>query len=215
MNNILPGSFFTVAEEIANAITHGIGAALAIAGTVVMIVTAAMTGDPWKIVSVSIYGATLILLFLMSTLYHALVPEKAKRVFRVFDHSSIFLLIAGSYIPYTLVTLRGPLGWTIFGLVWALAIVGVVLNCISIERFEKFSLAAYLGMGWCIVIAIVPLIRLLPAGGLAFLVTGGLAYTFGVYFYRKDTVKYMHSVWHLFVLAGALLHYFAVQFYVI
>lgn len=206
---------YTLGEEIANAVTHGVGALLSIAGCAVLIVFAAFTGDPYQIVSASIFGASLILLFTMSTLYHSLTNEKAKYLFRVFDHSSIFLLIAGTYTPLTLVSLRGALGWTLFGIVWGSAVLGIVFNVISIDRFAKFSMISYLGSGWCIVFAILPLMRRLETGGLVFLVLGGICYTAGLLFYRKKEIRYMHSVWHLFVLAGAVLHYFCILFYVI
>ncbi len=209
------GSLYSIAEEIANAVTHGLGALLAVAGTVILIVFSALQQDAWKVTSSSIYGASLILLFTMSSLYHALTNKKAKGVFRIFDHNSIFILIAGTYTPLTLVTLRGPLGWTIFGIVWGAAIVGIVLNSISIERFKKFSMICYLASGWCVVAAIVPMIRAMELPGLILLFAGGLMYTGGVVFYKKKEILYMHSIWHLFVLAGSVLHYFCILFYVI
>lgn len=209
------GAFYSLAEEIANAVTHGIGAALAIAGCAVIIVLAALTGDPWKIVSVSIYGASTILMFTMSTLYHALTNAKAKRVFRIFDHSTIFLLIAGTYTPFTLVSLRGSLGWTIFGIVWGCSLLGIVLNMISLERFEKISMAFYVGSGWCIVLALKSLFQCLAWPGFLLLVLGGLMYTGGIYFYNKNDAQFAHSIWHLFVLAGAALHFFCILLYVV
>jgi hemolysin III len=209
------GAFYSIAEEIANAVTHGIGAMLAIAGGAVIIVFAALTGDPWKIVSVSIYGATAILLFTMSTLYHALTNAKAKRVFRVFDHSTIFLLIAGTYTPFTLVSLHGSLGWTLFAIVWAAAILGVVLNMINLERFEKFSMLCYVASGWCIVFAFKSLCQCLSWPGVLLLVLGGLMYTGGIFFYNKNDAHFMHSIWHLFVLGGATLHFFCILLYVV
>ena len=206
---------YTLGEEIANSVTHGVGALLAIAACVILIVTSAFTGDPYKIVSCSIYGASLIIMFAMSTLYHAITNEKAKFVFRIFDHTSIFILIAGTYTPIVLVTLRGALGWVIFGIVWTVTILGVVFNSISVERFKKFSLIAYIASGWCIVIAAVPFIRAIEPGGLLFILLGGLAYTLGIIFYKLKKVKYMHSLWHLFVLLGAILQYFCIQLYVI
>ncbi|MDR1194760.1 MAG: hemolysin III family protein [Peptococcaceae bacterium] len=211
----LPGSFYTLIEELVNAIIHGLGTLLALAGAAVLIVRAALTGDPWKTVSASIYSGALILLFLMSTLYHALIPAKAKGVFRVFDHAAIFLLIAGTYTPLTLVTLRGGWGWAIFGAVWGFGLLGITLNAISVERYKRFSLICYLAMGWVVAVAIKPLLSLLPTGGLALLALGGLAYTAGVYFYQKKNTRFMHSVWHVFVLAGAALHYFSILFYVV
>ena len=179
-------SLYTLGEEIANSVTHGIGALLAVAACVLLIVTSAFTGDPYKIVSCSIYGASLIIMFSMSTFYHALTNEKAKFVFRIFDHTSIFILIAGTYTPIALNTLRGPLGWVIFGIEWAVTIVGIVLNSVSIERFKKFSLIAYIAGGWCIVIAAVPFIKAIEPGGLWFILSGGIAYTIGAIIYGLD-----------------------------
>lgn len=203
---------YTVGEEIFNAVTHGVGAALGIAGMVILLV---YSDDAWKAVSSAIYGGSMILLFLMSCLYHAIAAPKAKKVFRVFDHTSIFLLIAGTYTPFTLITLRGWIGWTLFGIVWACAVVGVVLNSVSIERFRRFSQICYIASGWCIVIAFVPLWQNLPLPGIVLLLAGGVAYTAGVLFYRAKTHHYTHSVWHLFVLAGAVLHYVDILLYVI
>lgn len=208
-----PGFFYTLGEEIANAITHGVGAALAVAGTVILLVNS--VGDPWKIVSSAIYGFSMILLFTMSCLYHAITNPRAKRVIRVFDHTSIFVLIAGTYTPFTLVTLRGWIGWTVFGVVWGVAVCGIVLNAISIERFKKISMIGYVASGWCVVIAFVPLLQRMAWPGIVLLIAGGVAYTGGILFYRRKGVKAMHALWHGFVLAGALLHYFSILLYVI
>lgn len=205
--------FYTRGEEIANAVSHGIGAALAIAGTVILLVMA--QGDTWKIVSSAIYGASMILLFTMSCLYHSLTNRTAKSVLRVFDHTSIFFLIAGTYTPFTLVTLRGWVGWTVFGLVWGAAVFGITLNIISIERFKKISMVCYIASGWCVVIAFVPLIQSMQLPGVILLILGGIAYTAGILFYRRKNIRFMHSIWHLFVVAGALLHYFCILFYVV
>ena len=211
--NVLPK--VTTAEEIINAITHGLGALLGIAGTAIAIVWAALYGDAFGVVSAAIYGATLIILFTMSTLYHALTHEGAKKVFRIFDHCSIFLLIAGTYTPYTLVSLRGAFGWTIFGIIWGLAILGIVLNAISIEHFKKFSMICYIAMGWLIIIAIKPMIHALDFPALILLLAGGIAYTAGAIFYGLKKIRFMHGVWHLFVLAGGILHYFSILLYVL
>ena len=208
---VLPS--YTVGEEIANAITHGFGALCGIVGTIVLLVTAG--DDPWKLVGSAIYGFSMILLFTMSCLYHALTAPRAKKVMRVFDHTSIFLLIAGTYTPITLVPLRGMVGWTLFAIVWGACLVGIVLNAISIERFKKFSMWCYIASGWSVVIAVVPVVQMIPWQGLLFLLAGGVAYTVGVLFYRKKTVRYFHTIWHGFVFAGALLQYFAVLLYVI
>lgn len=205
---------YTLGEELCNAISHGLGAALSIAGLVVLLVSAQ---NAWEYVSFSIYGASMIILFLMSCLYHSLTHPTAKYVMRVFDHTAIYLLIAGTYTPFTLITLRQQVpvvGWTVFGMVWAAAIVGIVLNAISIERFKRVSMVCYIGSGWCIVAAMYPLIQAMEPGGLLLLAGGGICYTAGLLFYGWKKVRYMHSVWHLFVLAGALLHYFCVLLYV-
>ena len=204
--------FYTLGEEIGNAITHGIGGALGVWGLVMLILKAT---DPWQVVSGCLYGASLVVLFTMSCLYHALSNESAKRVMRVFDHTSIFLLIAGTYTPYTLVTLRGPLGWVLFGIVWGAAAVGITLNAVSIERFKTFSMICYIAAGWVVVIAVVPMIRHLAVGGLLLLLAGGLLYTGGILFYRKKSVRWFHMVWHLFVLAAAVCHYLSIYYYVI
>ena len=203
---------YTIGEEIGNAVTHGVGALLGIVGLLFMILRAA---DVRQTVSVCVYGASIIVLFTMSCLYHALTNPTAKHVMRVFDHSSIFLLIAGTYTPYTLVTLRGPLGWALFSIVWAAAVLGITLNAVSIERFKKFSMIAYIACGWCVVIAIVPLVQNLPLGGLLLLVLGGVLYTSGILFYRKKSVRWFHMVWHLFVLFAAICQFLSIYCYVL
>ena len=208
---------YTLAEELINSISHGTGALAAAGGMAVLIVFSALQGDVWKVVSSSIYGATMIILYTFSALYHSFTDGKVKSVFRIFDHCSIFLLIAGSYTPFTLVTLREAtpaIGWTLFGVVWGAAIIGIVLNIVSLEKFKVFSMICYIAMGWAVVFAIKPLIANLAKGGMILLAAGGLAYTVGIIFYaiRK---KYMHSIWHFFVLAGTILQYFAVLFYVV
>lgn len=205
-----------IKEEIVNSITHGLGAVLGVAGTAVAVVWAALYGDVYSVVAASIYGAMLIILYTMSTLYHAFTNETVKKVFRIFDHCSIFLLIAGTYTPFTLCTLQGAFGWTIFGIIWGFAVLGIVLNAISLERFKKFSLVCYIVMGWMIVIAIKPmLLRLGSSSAMLLLVLGGVAYTVGVIFYKMKQVPYMHGIWHLFVLLGSILHYFSILFYVL
>ncbi|MEF2920475.1 MAG: hemolysin III family protein [Acutalibacteraceae bacterium] len=201
---------YTLGEEIFNSVSHGIGALLAIAGTVVLIVMSALYTDPWGIVSAAIYGGTLIILYTMSTLYHALTNEKAKYVMRIMDHATIFLLIAGTYTPITLYTMRGPLGWVLFGFVWGAAILGIVFNSIDLERFKKISLVCYIVMGWAIIVAIVPLIKSMPTISLIFLLAGGLTYSVGIIFYAIKKIKYFHSIWHLFTVGGSVLHYFAI-----
>ncbi|MCL2488107.1 MAG: hemolysin III family protein, partial [Oscillospiraceae bacterium] len=173
--------------------------------------------DRWGYVSASVYGASLIILFTMSCLYHAISHPTAKYVMRVFDHTSIFLLIAGTYTPLTLVTLRAEipwLGWSIFGVVWAAAAVGITLTAVSVERFKKFAMVCYIASGWCIAAAIVPLMKIMDTAGLILMLIGGIGYTVGLVFYALK-IKYMHSIWHLFVLGGAVAHYFCVLFYVL
>lgn len=206
---------YTLGEEIFNSVTHGVGTLLAIAGMVILIVFSAIKGDPWAVVSTSIYGATLIILYTMSTLYHSLTNNKAKKFFRIMDHNSIFLLIAGTYTPYTLVALRGGLGWTMFGIVWGATVIGVIFNSIDLEKFKKASLICYIAMGWVIVAAIKPLIAALSSLSLLFLLLGGICYTGGVVFYAIKKIRYFHSVWHIFVLAGSVLHYFSILFMIL
>lgn len=206
---------YSAGQEIANSLTHGVGAALAAGGAALLISLACLRGNVWHIVSFSVYGGTLFLLYLVSTLYHSLPPSKAKRVFEVLDHSSIFLLIAGTYTPFLLVTLRGPWGWFLFGVVWGLSIAGIVFKVFFTGRFRLFSTVLYIGLGWIILLALKPLLASLPAGGLALLTLGGLSYSLGTIFYHRRSLKYGHAVWHLFVLAGSLFHYFAVFFYVL
>ena len=205
---------YHLGDILANAITHGIGAALAIAGAVYLIV-ASTRGTAWQIVSCSVFAATLVLVYISSTLYHSLVRTRARHVFHILDHSSIYLLIAGTYTPFCLVTLRGPLGWTIFGVEWALAIAGVVFKSFAVDRFEVASALVYLAQGWFIVVAVVPLVHSLGWHGLAWLGAGGLAYTLGIVFFALDRLRYFHALWHLFVLAGSVAHYFAILFYVL
>ena len=200
-------------EEIANSISHGLGALLAIAGMPILIVWATIHGDALSIVSASLYGSSLILLYLFSTLYHSITNQTGKRVLQVFDHSSIFILILGTYIPVTLGLLRGWLGWTLFGINAAVAVLGITLNAVSVRRFHKLSLVLYLLSGWSVLPAIKPVAALLDLPGFVLVLAGGLFYTIGVIFYRKEEVRYMHLVWHLFVLAGSLCHYFFVLFY--
>lgn len=206
---------YTLSEELMNSISHGIGAGLSVAALVLCIVQAAVNGSAAGVVSASVYGATLVILYCMSTLYHAITNKTARRVFRVFDHTSIYLLIAGTYTPIALVTLKGATGWVLFGVVWGIAVLGIVLNAISIERFKKFSMISYVVMGWAVVFSAKEVFAKMPKYGLIFLLIGGIAYTVGIIFYALKKVKYMHSVWHLFVLAGSILHFFAVYLYVL
>ncbi len=206
---------YSIAEEIAHTVTHSIGILLSIGGLAVLVAFSSLYGDAWHITSTSIYGATLILLYTASTLYHGIPYSKAKLVLRRLDHAAIFLLIAGTYTPFTLVNLRGSWGWTIFALVWGIAIAGVVLKLISRKHYGKLSVCLYLGSGWLILIAINPMLASVEMGGLLLLLAGGLCYSLGVIFYAWKKLVYHHAIWHLFVLAGSILHFFAVLFYVI
>ncbi len=205
----------TLGEEIANAITHGIGALLSIAGLVLMVVFAALRGTAMHVVAVSIFGATLVLLYVASTIYHAITNVRAKRVLQILDHSAIYLLIAGTYTPFTLVSVGGAWGWTIFGIVWGLAAAGIVFKAFFTGRYEFVAVAMYLVMGWLIVIAIKPLWASLDIWGLAWLGMGGLSYSAGVLFYAWHRLPFAHSIWHLFVLGGSICHFFAVLFHVV
>jgi hemolysin III len=206
---------YTLGEEVAHALTHGLGVVLAIVGLTVMVARAALYGTTVHIVGASIFGATLVLMYTASTLYHSIPLPRAKQVLRIIDHSTIYLLIAGTYTPLTLVTLNGSAGMAVFATVWGLAAVGVVFKIFATGRFEKLSLGIYLGMGWCVLLVIKPLVQTMELGGLVLLIAGGLAYTGGVAFYAMDDRKYFHAIWHAFVLAGSVLQYFAVLFYVI
>ena len=206
---------YSLGEELAHSITHGIGAALSIAGLVLLVTLAAIRGDAWHVVSCSIFGATLVFLYTASTLYHSITHPGAKRVLRVFDHAAIFLLIAGTYTPFTLVTLRGGWGWTLFIIVWGLALVGIIYKITAKNRFRFLSVLLYLAMGWLVLIAIEPMVTSMPKPGLVLLLAGGLCYTLGVIFYAWKRLPYGHAVWHLFVLAGSICHFFAVLLYVI
>lgn len=201
---------YTLGEEIFNAVSHGAGGLLSIAGTVVLIVLCAVYSDAWSVISACVYGASLIILYTMSTLYHAITNEKAKKFFRVMDHNTIFFLIAGTYTPFTLVTLRGKLGWILFGIVWGSALIGIILNSIDLEKFRKPSVVCYILMGWVIIIAVKPMLNSLPGLSLVFLLLGGIFYTVGVIFYSLKKIKWFNSVWHLFTVSGSVLHYFSV-----
>ena len=202
------------AEETAHVVTHGIGLMLSVAGLVVLVVLASLRGDAWHVVSASIYGTTLILLYGASTVYHALPPSRAKGVWRLLDHSAIYLLIAGTYTPFTLVNLRGGWGWSLFGVVWGLAALGVVFENVATRRSRMVSLVLYVGLGWLVAIAVKPLLSAVDTGGLILVALGGLAYTGGIVFYRWRELPYNHALWHVAVLAGSACHFFAILFYV-
>jgi hemolysin III len=200
---------------MANRLTHGVGAALSVAGLILLIVYAARFGTAWHVVSTAIFGATLVLLYTSSTLYHSFSNERTRQLLQKFDHAAIFLLIAGTYTPFTLVTLRGPWGWSLFGVVWGLAVIGVSLKFWFAGRFRLGSTLIYLGMGWLVMVAIKPLLAALPSGGLQLLVAGGLCYTGGAVFYLWKRLPYQHAIWHLFVLGGSACHWAAIFLHVV
>jgi hemolysin III len=201
-------------EEIAHSVTHGVGAALALVGLVLLVLRAVDTGDALRVVSFTLFGASLVLLYTISCIYHALIPRTAKRVFRSLDHSAIYVLIAGSYTPYLLVSLGGRWGWSLFGVVWGLAVLGIVFKALWAGRFRVVSTLLYLGMGWLCVVAVKPLLAAVPAAGLWWLLAGGLFYTFGTVFYLWKRLRWHHAVWHLFVMAGSFCHWVSVYRYV-
>ncbi|XXM74259.1 PAQR family membrane homeostasis protein TrhA [Lysinibacillus sphaericus] len=201
-------------EELANAITHGIGFILSIPALVMLIIIAIDRGSPWHIVSFSIFGASMILLYLFSTLLHSFKPSRAKNLFAVLDHSAIYILIAGTYTPFMLVSVRGALGWTLFGIVWGLAVAGVVFKCYFVDRYQVVSTLFYLVMGWLVIIAVKPLYFSLSGAGFSLLLAGGILYSVGAIFYVWNKLPYNHAIWHLFVLAGSGCMYFCILLYV-
>ncbi len=205
---------YTSREELAHGITHGIGTGLAITGLIFLLIFAVRNGNAWHIVSAAIYGSSLILLYLASTLYHLLPGPRCKKIFRQLDHSMIYILIAGTYTPITLVSLRGGWGWTLFGLVWGMALLGLALELLFKRKIKWLSLTLYLAMGWLVVIATKPLLASLAREGIVLLVVGGLLYSFGVIFYVWKKLTYHHAIWHLFVMGGSTAHFFSILFYV-
>lgn len=204
---------YTLGEEIFNSVTHGVGALLSIAGCVILIVFCAINAGAMEVVAASIFGASLIILYTMSTLYHALVPPIAKKVFQILDHNTIFLLIAGTYTPFCLCCIKPMwLGWTIFGCIWGAAVFGIVMSSINLEKFRKISTFCYILMGWGIILAVKPLYQGIPKISLIMLIIGGVLYSLGVIFYVKKNIRYMHSIWHIFVVGGSVLHWFSVLF---
>lgn len=205
---------YKLGDILANAITHGIGAVLAVVGAVYLI-AASTRGTIWVVVSCTVFSVTLVLVYLCSTLYHSLVRTRARHVFHVLDHSAIYLLIAGTYTPFTLISLRGPVGWVLFGAVWTLALAGVIFKSLAVGRFEVASALVYLFQGWLVVLAAHPLLHAIGWHGLLWLGAGGLAYTLGIIFFAFDRLRYFHATWHLFVLAGSVAHYFAILYHVV
>lgn len=206
---------YSMGEEIFSAVSHGAGAALALVGFGYMLAITVQSGAALGVAAVSIYSLTLFAMFFSSTCYHALPYPKAKHVLRICDHCAIYLLIAGTYTPFTMLALPGRLGWTIFAIIWSAAALGIVLNAISLERFAKFSVICYVAMGWAIVFCLKPLLAALQPSAIILLAAGGLFYTVGLFFYINKKRRYFHPVWHLFVLAGAIAHFYAVLFYVL
>ncbi len=209
----IPTRIYSIGEEIMNGVTHGLGAALSIAGLTILVVLAVMSGNVRQIVGFSIYGASLIILYLASTLYHSFQKPEVKRVLKIIDHAAIYLLIAGTYTPFLLVGVQGAWGWTMLVLIWGLAILGISFKTLFIDRFQKLSVLGYVLMGWLSVLIIKSLLDTIAVGGLIWLAVGGAIYTIGVIFYSLKKIPYMHGVWHLFVLGGSICHYFAVLLY--
>ena len=197
-------------EEIANVLTHGAGAVASLVGAAVLVTVAALGGDAWKVVGSAVFGTTLVLLYTASTLYHAARSPVARARLKVLDHCAIYLLIAGSYTPFTLIGLRGGWGWSLFGVIWGLAVAGTVFKLFFTGRFPRLSTAVYVAMGWLAVVAIGPMVQRLPAATLAWMVAGGLIYTAGTVFYHSRRIPYAHAIWHLFVLGGSACHFAAV-----
>jgi hemolysin III len=202
----------SLGEEIANSVTHGLGLALSLAALPILVIAAATTGDVWRLTAASVYGATLVLLYAASTMYHALPGHRTKAVFQRIDHAAIYLLIAGTYTPFVLVPLRGAWGWSLFGVVWGLAVLGVVLKSVFGVRLAALSTAVYVGMGWLALIAAGPLTTRPPVAGLTWLVGGGVLYTVGVAFFAWQRLRFSHALWHVFVLAGSVAHFCAVWY---
>ena len=214
-SNGLIASGYSLAEEIANSVTHGLGALLSVAGLTLLVTFAAQQHDVWRIVSFSIYGASMIMLFTASTLYHSFQNPAVKQIFKTIDHCSIFLLIAGTYTPFLLISMRGMIGWIMFGIIWGLAILGITLKIVFGPRFKKLSVATYLAMGWMVVFASKELTANLSPEGLYWLIAGGLCYTLGVVFYLWKKLPFNHAIWHVFVMGGSLCHFFSVLFHVL
>ncbi len=215
VNAMVKDKHYGVLEEVLNSVTHGIGVGLSIAGLVWLILRAVWVGDTLGIVSVIIFGVSLLLLYLASTLYHAIPFVKVKRVFRIFDHCAIYLLIAGTYTPFLLVSMRGTWGWTLFGILWGIACVGCGFKAFFTGRFDRVSTAMYVAMGWIVLVALKPALTYVPLGALVMMAIGGLAYTFGVFFYVSNRIPFNHAIWHCFVMAGSAIPFFAIIIYVL
>lgn len=206
---------FSFGEEVANAVTHGVGTILSVAGLAILIVLSSLFGSAWHVVSFTIFGITMVLLYTSSTLLHSLPPGRAKNVFEILDHSAIYFFIAGSYTPLLLIVIQGRAGWTLLGIVWGIAIIGTIFKLFFVKRFVFVSTIIYILMGWLIVFAWPTLVEQLPTAGLVLLISAGLAYTVGAIFYVWRFFKFHHMVWHIFVLAGTILHYLTIVLYVL
>ena len=210
MSNDSPHTAAEIRDEIASALTHGLGAVAALAGGAVLITLTALHGDAWQLGASIVFGVTLLLLYTASTLYHAIQHPVAKGRLKVFDHCAIYLLIAGTYTPFTLIGLRGPWGWGLFIAIWSLALCGVIFKLFYTGRFKRLSTFIYIAMGWLIIVAIKPMLNSLDAWTLGWLLAGGVFYTLGTYFYHRESIPYSHAIWHLFVIAGSVCHFVAV-----
>jgi len=215
MTGLQTAAEYTPLEELFNSITHGIGALVSLAGLVLLIVFSCMYGDSRHIISCTVFGCTLVMLYTASTLYHSFRKPRLKHLFKILDHSCIYMLIAGTYTPFLLVTLKGMLGWSLFAVIWSLTVIGVLFKIFFVHRFKIISTVAYILMGWIVIFAVKPLFQALPGEGLVLLVCGGLAYTLGTIFYSWKKLPFNHAIWHLFVLGGSACHFFTVMFYVI
>jgi len=217
INNLKKDSYSlktqSLGEEITNSITHGVGIGLSIAALVILVVLASRRGDAWRIVSFSIYGASLILLYMSSTLYHSSVNPKIKKIFRIIDHSAIYLLIAGTYTPVTLTLMRGAWGWTLFGLAWGMAIGGIIITALLLDKLKSLLVLSYVAMGLLVVIAIKPMMQVVPRGMIIWLFIGGACYLLGIIFYLWKRLPYHHPIWHIFVLGGSISHFLGILFY--
>jgi hemolysin III len=212
-NGDISTRLYSLGEEIANSVTHGIGAGLSVVGLTLLIVLAGLYGDVYQIVSFGVYGATLVILYTASTLYHGFQHPRVKRVFQVIDHASIYLLIAGTYTPFLLIRVRSAWGWTFLIIVWGLALLGVGFKAVFSTRFLKLSVLTYILMGWLCVVAGKEMLANIPTGGLIWLAVGGVVYTVGVLFYAIKRIPYNHAIWHLFVMGGSICHFLGILFY--
>jgi len=211
----MKNSSYTLGEEIANSVTHGVGAVLSAVGMVLLVAYAIMDADPLRIVSACVFGGALFFMYLASTLYHALPHPPAKRILRTVDHCAIFVLIAGTYTPFLLVSMQGPWGWSLLAVMWLTAAAGCLFKILATGKWELASVMLYVAMGWTVVVAFKPAVEMVPGGALALLLIGGLAYTAGVVFYLWNRLPYNHAIWHVFVMAGSLVHFIAIFLFVV